>query len=71
MWELDKHHLLGSVKPGLGFSVKEEIQKRFSEVEAIVVGVIAPRIERKHLLDLHRDSNMGLRCSFIVPLATD
>ena len=21
------------------------------------------------LLDLHRDSNMGLRCSFIVPLA--
>ena len=45
MWELDKHHLLGSDKPGLGFSVKEEIQKRFSEVEAIVVGVIAPRIE--------------------------
>lgn len=45
MWELDKHHLLGSDKPGFGFSVKEEIQKRFSEVEAIVVGVIAPRIE--------------------------
>lgn len=45
MWELDKHHLLGGDKPGFGFSVKEEIQKRFSEVEAIVVGVIAPRIE--------------------------
>lgn len=45
MWKSDKHHLLGKDKAGLGFSVKEEIQSRFSEVEAIIVGVIAPRIE--------------------------
>lgn len=45
MWKSDKHHLLGKDKAGLGFSVKEEIQSRFSEVETIIVGVIAPRIE--------------------------
>lgn len=45
MWESDKHHLIGKEKYGLGFSVKEEMQNRFSEVESIIVGVIAPNIE--------------------------
>ena len=45
MWESDKHHLMGNENNGFGFSVKEEMQSRFSEVESIIVGVIAPSIE--------------------------
>ena len=45
MWKTDKHHLLENEKHSFGFSVKEEIQNRFEDVEAIVVGVIAPHVE--------------------------
>lgn len=45
MWESDKHHLLRKEDNGFGFSLKEEMQNRFSDVESIIVEVIATHSE--------------------------
>ena len=54
-----------AVKPDVG-ALEYEVPRGSVGVSAVALG---KDFSTPLLLDLHRDSNMGLRCSFIVPLA--
>ncbi len=48
MWDTDKNRLLEDELRGMGFSVKEELQGRFNDVETIITFIMAPHL---HLLE--------------------
>lgn len=55
MWDADKKGLLKEEQRGLGFSVKEELQGRFDDVETIITFIMVPNL---HMLE--DDNKEGL-----------
>lgn len=45
MWDSDKERLVKDESYGFGFSVKEELQTRFDDVETVVTSLLAPRLQ--------------------------